>query len=91
MNAEVSFVVEDENEVIVGIAVGSVNGEGFREKLMKNWTPVLRERYPMSLTSMPSNGESGYLEVCLDIPAIMLLLNAIVTFIEYSICRSRTF
>jgi protein O-GlcNAcase/histone acetyltransferase len=51
LNSDLSFVVEDENEVVVGIALGAINGREFRRNLNKTWVPSLREKYSLSSTS----------------------------------------
>jgi hypothetical protein len=60
MNADISFVVEDENESLVAVAVAVNNGKEFRRKLNMSWMGVLRKMYPM-----PSEQESqsGYAKV----------------------------
>jgi len=51
-NTDISFVVEDENEVIFGVAVGAYNGKEFRRRLNKSWLPNLRALY----SETPYNG-----------------------------------
>jgi len=49
LNADLSFVVEDDNELVVGIAVAVLNGKEFRRKLNASWIPMLKDKHPISL------------------------------------------
>jgi len=58
MNPDVSFVVEDECESLVGVAVAVSNGRDFRRKLNVSWMDELRNLYPI-----PADHVSAYTKV----------------------------
>lgn len=58
MNADITFVVENEHEVVVGAAIAVLNGVEFRRKLNVSWMDMLRKMYPV-----PSEDEPKYVNV----------------------------
>jgi len=45
LTSDISFVVEDEMETVVGIAVATLNAKEFRRKLNVSWIDILRKMY----------------------------------------------
>ncbi|CAL8115404.1 unnamed protein product [Orchesella dallaii] len=45
---EVSFVVEDNNEVIIGVAVAALNAKEYRRRLKVSWFEMLSKKYPVA-------------------------------------------
>lgn len=48
LSPEVSFVVEDSNETVVGAAVAVLNAKEFRRRLQVGWIESLRKKYPLA-------------------------------------------
>ncbi|ODN00482.1 Protein O-GlcNAcase [Orchesella cincta] len=46
---ELCFVVEDNNDMIIGAAVAALNGKEFRRRLKMSWLEMLRKKYPVSI------------------------------------------
>jgi hypothetical protein len=62
LNSDISFIVEDENEVVVGVALGVYNAREFRRRLNKSWLPNLRELY--SNTACNNGLDVEFARVC---------------------------
>lgn len=58
LKPDVSFVVEDENETVVGSAVAVLDAREFRRKLNVSWMDVVRKMYPIR-----PGDESPYVKV----------------------------
>lgn len=48
LSPEVSFVVEDNHETVVGVAVAVLNAKEFRRRLKIGWIEGLRKKYPVA-------------------------------------------
>lgn len=45
---EVGFVVEDNTDVVVGVAVAAANAKEFRRRLKISWVEAMRTKYPVA-------------------------------------------